>query len=137
MLEKLWPSADSALKDVVKDGMLLAVGGFGLCGVPETLIEAAVRSGACRLTVASNNADIDNVGLGKLLETRQIAKMTSSYVGETTSSSVKISVANWKWSSVRRARWRSGCGPGVSASRASTPAREWELLWPRAKSRRV
>jgi 3-oxoacid CoA-transferase subunit A len=67
---------------LVKDGMLLAIGGFGLCGVPEALIEAVERSGARGLTVASNNAGIDNVGLGRLLATRQIAKMISSYVGE-------------------------------------------------------
>ncbi len=81
-LKKLWPSADAALDGLVKDGMLLAVGGFGLCGVPEMLIEAVVRSGARQLTVASNNAGIDNIGLGRLLATRQIAKMISSYVGE-------------------------------------------------------
>ncbi len=81
-MKKLWPSADAALHGVVKDGMLLAVGGFGLCGVPEALIEAVVRSGARGLTVASNNAGIDNVGLGRLLATRQIRKMIASYVGE-------------------------------------------------------
>ena len=82
MLKKLWPSADAALEGLLKDGMLLAVGGFGLCGVPEMLIEAVVRSGARQLTVASNNAGIDDIGLGRLLATRQIAKMISSYVGE-------------------------------------------------------
>ena len=81
-LKKLWPSADAALEGLVKDGMLLAVGGFGLCGIPEALIEAVVRTGARGLTVASNNAGIDNIGLGRLLATRQIAKMISSYVGE-------------------------------------------------------
>ena len=81
-MKKLWPSADAALEDLMKDGMLLAVGGFGLCGVPEALIEAVVRSGARGLTIASNNAGIDNIGLGRLLATRQIAKMISSYVGE-------------------------------------------------------
>ena len=81
-MKKLWPSADAALEGLVKDGMLLAVGGFGLCGIPEALIEAVVKSGARGLTVASNNAGIDNIGLGRLLATRQIAKMISSYVGE-------------------------------------------------------
>ena len=81
-MKKLWPSADAALEGLVKDGMLLAVGGFGLCGIPEALIEAVARSGARGLTVASNNAGIDNIGLGRLLATRQIAKMISSYVGE-------------------------------------------------------
>ena len=81
-MKKLWPSAAAALEGIVQDGMLLAIGGFGLCGVPEALIEALEKSGACNLTVASNNAGIDNVGLGKLLTTRQIRKMIASYVGE-------------------------------------------------------
>jgi 3-oxoacid CoA-transferase subunit A len=80
-VKKLWPNADAALEGLVKDGMLLAIGGFGLCGVPEALIEAVERIGACGLTVASNNAGIDNVGLGRLLATRQITKMIASYVG--------------------------------------------------------
>ncbi len=81
-MKKLWPDADSAMDGIVKDGMLLAIGGFGLCGIPEALIEAVERGGAHGLTVASNNAGIDNVGLGKLLATRQISKMIASYVGE-------------------------------------------------------
>ena len=81
-MKKLWPNADAALDGLVKDGMLLAIGGFGLCGIPEALIEAVERTGARELTVASNNAGIDNVGLGRLLATRQISKMISSYVGE-------------------------------------------------------
>lgn len=83
-MKKLWPNADAALEGIVKDGMLLAIGGFGLCGVPEALIEALERSGVRGLTVASNNAGIDNVGLGRLLATRQIAKMIASYVGGNT-----------------------------------------------------
>lgn len=81
-MNKLWPNADEALEGLVRDEMLLSVGGFGLCGVPEALIEAVVRTGARGLTVASNNAGIDGVGLGRLLATRQITKMISSYVGE-------------------------------------------------------
>jgi 3-oxoacid CoA-transferase subunit A len=81
-VKKLWPDADAALEGLVKDGMLLAIGGFGVCGVPEALIEAVERIGARGLTVASNNAGIDNVGLGRLLATRQISKMIASYVGE-------------------------------------------------------
>jgi len=81
-LNKIFPSAAAALKGVVKDGQLLAVGGFGLCGIPETLIEALKDSGVMNLTVISNNAGVDGFGLGKLLETRQIKKMISSYVGE-------------------------------------------------------
>ena len=81
-MNKIFPSAAAALQGVVKDGQLLAVGGFGLCGIPETLIEALKDSGVRNLTVISNNAGVDGFGLGKLLETRQIRKMISSYVGE-------------------------------------------------------
>lgn len=81
-MNKVFPSAAAAIKDVVKDGQLMAVGGFGLCGIPEALIEAVRASAVKNLTVISNNAGIDGFGLGKLLETRQIKKMISSYVGE-------------------------------------------------------
>ena len=81
-MNKIFPSAAVALEGIVHDGQLLAVGGFGLCGIPEALIEALRDSGARDLTVISNNAGVDGFGLGKLLETRQISKMISSYVGE-------------------------------------------------------
>ena len=81
-MNKVYPSADEALKGIVQDGQLLAVGGFGLCGIPEALIEALKDTGVKDLTVISNNAGVDGFGLGKLLETRQIKKMISSYVGE-------------------------------------------------------
>jgi 3-oxoacid CoA-transferase subunit A len=81
-MNKIYPDAASALKGIVKDGQLLAVGGFGLCGIPEALIDALRDSGVKGLTVISNNAGVDGFGLGKLLETRQIRKMISSYVGE-------------------------------------------------------
>ena len=81
-MNKIYPSAAEALKGVVQDGQLMAVGGFGLCGIPEALIEALRDSGTKDLTVISNNAGVDGFGLGKLLETRQIKKMISSYVGE-------------------------------------------------------
>ena len=81
-MNKIYPSAAQALKGIVKDGQLLAVGGFGLCGIPEALIDALRDTGASDLTVISNNAGVDGFGLGKLLETRQISKMISSYVGE-------------------------------------------------------
>ena len=81
-MNKLFSSAEAALKGVVQDGQLLAVGGFGLCGIPEALIDALRDSGVKNLTVISNNAGVDGFGLGKLLETRQIKRMISSYVGE-------------------------------------------------------
>jgi 3-oxoacid CoA-transferase subunit A len=81
-MKKVYPDAKSALAGIVKDGMMIMAGGFGLCGIPETLILAIRESGAKNLTIVSNNAGIDGVGLGILLETRQIRKMISSYVGE-------------------------------------------------------
>jgi 3-oxoacid CoA-transferase subunit A len=81
-MNKVYPDAVSALAGIVKDGQLLAVGGFGLCGIPEALIDALQASGVKDLTVISNNAGVDGFGLGKLLNTRQIKKMISSYVGE-------------------------------------------------------
>ncbi len=82
MASKVYPTADAALSGLLRDGMMLMSGGFGLCGVPEALIESIRRSGVKNLTVVSNNAGIDGAGLGILLETRQIKKMISSYVGE-------------------------------------------------------
>jgi 3-oxoacid CoA-transferase subunit A len=79
---KVYPDAKSALQDVLKDGMTVMSGGFGACGVPENLIAAVHDLGVRRLTVVSNNAGLDGFGLGVLLQTRQIAKMISSYVGE-------------------------------------------------------
>jgi 3-oxoacid CoA-transferase subunit A len=81
-MTKIYPDAHTALADIVADGMTLAVGGFGLCGIPEALILALRDTGAKNLTVASNNAGVDGWGLGLLLETHQIKKMISSYVGE-------------------------------------------------------
>ncbi len=81
-MNKVFPSAAEALKGVVADGQLMAVGGFGLCGIPEALIAALRDSGVKNLTVISNNAGVDDFGLGLLLQTRQIKKMISSYVGE-------------------------------------------------------
>jgi 3-oxoacid CoA-transferase subunit A len=81
-MNKIYPSAAAALSGLVQSGQLLAVGGFGLCGIPEALIDALKDSGVSKLTVISNNAGVDGFGLGKLLESRQIQKMISSYVGE-------------------------------------------------------
>ncbi len=81
-MNKIYPSAAAALEGIVADGQLMAVGGFGLCGIPEALIAALRDSGVKGLTVISNNAGVDGFGLGQLLETRQIKKMISSYVGE-------------------------------------------------------
>src|SRR5215475_9463673 len=82
LMKKVYPDAKAALAGLLKDGMLIMAGGFGLCGIPETLIKAIRESGIKNLTVVSNNAGIDGVGLGLLLDSRQIKKMISSYVGE-------------------------------------------------------
>jgi len=81
-LNKLYPDAATALADIARDGMLLAIGGFGLCGVPDILITALRDTGVRNLTIASNNAGVDKWGIGQLLQTRQVKKMISSYVGE-------------------------------------------------------
>jgi 3-oxoacid CoA-transferase subunit A len=81
-ISKVYPSAQAALEGIVEDGMTIAVGGFGLCGIPEALIVALRDTGKKNFTVASNNAGVDGWGLGLLLETSQIRKMISSYVGE-------------------------------------------------------
>ena len=81
-MNKVYPDARAALDGLLKDGMLIASGGFGLCGVPERLLDAILASGVTGLTFASNNAGIDNEGIGKLLRTRQVKKMIASYVGE-------------------------------------------------------
>jgi 3-oxoacid CoA-transferase subunit A len=81
-MNKVYPSAEAALAGLVRDGQLIAVGGFGLCGIPEALIDAVLASGVRDLTAISNNAGVDNFGLGKLLRSGQIRKMIASYVGE-------------------------------------------------------
>src|SRR5438270_12024885 len=82
MANKIYPDAAAALEGLLDDGMMIMAGGFGLCGIPEKLIAAIRESGVKDLTVVSNNAGIDGAGLGLLLESRQIRKMISSYVGE-------------------------------------------------------
>lgn len=82
MANKIYPDATTALQGLLKDGMTICAGGFGLCGIPERLIDAINASGVTGLTIVSNNAGIDGIGLGKLLRSRQVAKMISSYVGE-------------------------------------------------------
>ena len=81
-MQKVYASADAALDGLLFDGMLIAAGGFGLCGIPELLIDAIKRAGTRDITIASNNCGVDDFGLGVLLKTRQIKKMMSSYVGE-------------------------------------------------------
>ena len=125
-MNKVFPSAAEALKDIVADGQLMAVGGFGLCGIPEALIDALRDSGVKDLTVISNNAGVDGFGLGKLLETRQIKKMISSYVGENKEFERQyLSLASWSWSSLLKARWLKSCVQAVLAFQPSSLRRVW------------
>ncbi len=122
-VDKVYPDATAALAGVLRDGMTIMSGGFGLCGIPAALIEAIRDVGVKDLTVISNNAGIDDVGLGLLLQTRQIRKMISSYVGENRDvREASTSPANWRSSSTRRARSPSASAPAAPASRPSTPA---------------
>lgn len=81
-MTKIYRTAEEAIKDIIKDGMLIHAGGFGLCGIPENLISAIAKSGVKNLTIVSNNCGVDDFGLGILLKSGQIKKMISSYVGE-------------------------------------------------------
>ncbi|MGB8855228.1 MAG: 3-oxoacid CoA-transferase subunit A, partial [Burkholderiales bacterium] len=81
-MSKVFPDAHAALKDILKDNLTIAAGGFGLCGIPENLIQALVESGAKNLTIVGNNAGVDDFGMGLLLKTRQVKKVIASYVGE-------------------------------------------------------
>src|ERR1035438_215726 len=81
-MSKVHPDAESALRGLLKDGITVAAGGFGLCGIPENLIQALVDSGAKDLTIVGNNAGVDDFGMGLLLKARQVRKVIASYVGE-------------------------------------------------------
>jgi 3-oxoacid CoA-transferase subunit A len=81
-MNKVYPSANAAIAELIRDGQLIAVGGFGLCGIPEALIDALLATNCDKLTIVSNNAGVDRFGLGKLLRTHQIARLISSYVGD-------------------------------------------------------
>jgi 3-oxoacid CoA-transferase subunit A len=110
-MNKVFLDAASALADIVKDNQTIAVGGFGLCGIPEALIAALRDSGVKGLTAISNNAGVDGFGSGQLLTTRQIRKMISSYVGENKEFERRIWQANWN--SHRKERWLKNCVPAA------------------------
>ena len=118
-MNKIYPDAAAALAGVIADGHTLAVGGFGLCGIPEALIAGVRDSGKQNLTAISNNAGVDGFGLGLLLQTRQVKKMIASYVGE--NSSVSIWPVNSNSNSLRKARWPRSCAPVARAFRPSLP----------------
>ena len=129
-MNKIFETPQAALVGLLRDGMTIMSGGFGLCGVPASLIEAIRESGVRDLTVVSNNAGIDGAGLGLLLETRQIRKMISSYVGENKTFAAQYLAGELEI----EGRSRKGSGPGAPAFppsiRVPVPARRW----PRGKS---
>ena len=133
-MKKVYPDAKSALDGILKDGMLVAAGGFGLCGMPETLIRALRDSGVKNLTCVSNNAGIDGAGLGLLLgnpadqENDRVLCRREQVVRAAISSP-----ANWRSSSTRRARWPSGCAPAAPASPRSSPRPASAPTSPRAR----
>ena len=108
-MKKLYPNATAALEGLLFDGMTICAGGFGLCGIPERLIDAIRDAGTRDLTIASNNAGIDGEGLGKLLRTRQVKKMISSYVGENKEFERQYLSGELEVDSAPRARWPKAC----------------------------
>jgi 3-oxoacid CoA-transferase subunit A len=135
-LSKLWPDARAALDGIVRDGMLLAIGGFGLCGIPEALILALRDSGARDLTIASNNAGVDGWGLGLLLEKHQIKKMISSYVGENAEFERQFLTGELEVEFCPQGTLGSGCARAGQEFRGSTREQVWERWWPKAKSKK-
>ncbi len=123
-MNKVYSDARTALAGLLHDGMAIMAGGFGLCGIPETLIHAIRDSGVKHLTVISNNAGIDGVGLGLLLETRQIRKMISSYVGEN-----KIFAQQYLAGQLEL----EFNAPAVPASRRFSPRPAWGRSLPKAR----
>jgi len=132
-MNKVYPDAASALAGVVQDGQTIAVGGFGLCGIPEALIEALRDSGVKQLTAISNNAGVDGFGLGQLLETRQIKKMIASTSAKTRNSHASSWPANSNSNSRPRARWPKSCAAAAPASRPSSPRPAMAPSWPTAR----
>ena len=132
-MDKVYASAAEALAGIVKDGQMIAVGGFGLCGIPEALIAALRDSGVKGLTCISNNAGVDGFGLGQLLNTRQISKMIASYVGENKEFERQFLSGELELEFTRRARWPRSCAPAAPASRPSSRVPAWVPWWPTAR----
>jgi 3-oxoacid CoA-transferase subunit A len=127
-MRKVYESGGAALAGLLRDGMTIMAGGFGLCGIPETLIEAVRDAGVCDLTVISNNAGIDGVGLGillDLLDTRQIKKMISSYVGENKTFAKQYLAGELEIEFNPKEPSPSASARAGRASRPSSPRRAW------------
>lgn len=133
-MNKLYSDTDKALEGVLFDGMLIAAGGFGLCGIPELLIGAIRDAGTRGLTIASNNCGVDDFGLGVLLKTKQIKKMISSYVGENAEFMCQYLSGELELEFNPQGRWPSACAQVAPASPASLPRPAWAPWSPRARS---
>jgi len=131
---KVYPDARSALEGIARDGIMVMSGGFGLSGLPENLIEALRDSGVKGLTCVSNNAGVDEFGLGMLLKTRQIRKMISSYVGENKEFERQYLAGELELEFNPQGRWLSDAAPVVPGSWASSRAPARARWWPRARS---
>ena len=132
-MKKVYSDAKSALAGVLKDGMLICAGGFGLCGIPETLILAIRDSGVKNLTIVSNNAGVDGAGLGLLLETRQVKKMISSYVGENKLFAQQFLANELEIEFNPQGTLAGMPAPPARASRPSSHAPEPALILPKAR----
>lgn len=132
-MSKLCTDPAAALGGVLANGMTIAVGGFGLSGIPADLIDAVRASGVKDLTIVSNNMGVDGKGLGVLIESGQVATVLASYVGENRFFAEQfLAGAPFRWSSTRRGPWPSGCGPAGPGSRRSTPRPASGPRWQRA-----
>jgi len=131
--KKLYPTAALALEGLLHDEMTIMSGGFGLCGIPENLIAALKQSGVKGLCVISNNAGVDGFGLGQLLESRQIKKMISSYVGENKEFERQYLSGELTLEFTPKARWLSGSGLAGLAYLHFLRPRAWVLWLPKAK----
>lgn len=132
-INKIYPDAASALRDVLRDDMMIMAGGFGLCGIPNALIEAIRETGVKGLTVVSNNAGVDGFGLGILLETRQIKRMISSYVGENKLFAQQFLAGELELEFNPRARSPSGSGRAGPVFPRSSPRRASARWSPRGR----
>lgn len=134
-MSKVFPDAKSALQGLLHDDMTIAAGGFGLCGIPENLIEALVQSGAKGLTIVGNNAGVDDFGMGLLLKTRQVKKVIASYVGENKEFERQVLAGELELELTPRGRSPRSCAPAGQVSRVSTPVPPTAPSWRKARTR--
>ena len=116
-MKKVFPDAKAALEGLLSDGMSIAAGGFGLCGIPENLIAGLVDSGVKDLTIVGNNAGVDDFGMGLLLQSRQVKKVIASYVGENKEFERQVLAGELDLTLTPRERWRKSCAPVAPAYR--------------------